>query len=97
MPVYEYHCHKCDEVFQVKQRISDDKLTTHESCGGELERLISSTSFVLKGGGWYKTDYGAPSVSNSGADSGAGAGSDSGAKSEPTGGGHGCGGACGCG
>ena len=47
MPVYEYHCHKCNEVFQVKQRISDDKLTTHESCGGELERLISSTSFVL--------------------------------------------------
>lgn len=93
MPVYEYRCHKCDEVFQVKQKMSDDKLTTHESCGGELERLISSTSFVLKGGGWYKTDYASPSAAKSGGDGGG----DAAAKSEPSGGGHGCGGACACG
>jgi predicted nucleic acid-binding Zn ribbon protein len=39
------------------QKISDDPLTECSSCGGELKKLITGTSFVLKGGGWYVTDY----------------------------------------
>lgn len=39
------------------QKITDDPLTQCSSCGGELKKLITNTSFVLKGGGWYVTDY----------------------------------------
>lgn len=57
MPVYEYKCTKCNKQFEVTQRITDGPLTDCSSCGGELKRLITNTSFVLKGNGWYVTDY----------------------------------------
>lgn len=57
MPIYEYRCTACDEVFEYMQRMSDDPKTTCESCGGTLERLISRSAFHLKGGGWYKDLY----------------------------------------
>jgi putative FmdB family regulatory protein len=57
MPIYEYKCTKCGDQFEVNQRMSDDQLTKCESCGGKLNKLISNTSFVLKGSGWYVTDY----------------------------------------
>ncbi|MBV8841681.1 MAG: zinc ribbon domain-containing protein [Bryobacterales bacterium] len=57
MPLYEYRCSKCDTVFEVLQKFSDAPLTTHESCGGALERLISAPGFQFKGSGWYVTDY----------------------------------------
>ena len=58
MPLYEYHCRKCDATFEVRQKFSDEPLTEHEDCGGEVERLISVPSFQFKGSGWYVTDYG---------------------------------------
>jgi putative FmdB family regulatory protein len=57
MPIYEYRCEKCGKVFEVLQRFSDTPLTTHEDCGGEVEKLISHSAFQLKGSGWYQTDY----------------------------------------
>lgn len=59
MPLYEYKCHKCGDVFEKIQKFSDDPLTTHEAgdCGGEVERLISSPAIQFKGTGWYVTDY----------------------------------------
>lgn len=57
VPIYEYECQKCGEVTEVMQRITEDPLTTCETCGGQIKRLISNTSFVLKGTGWYATDY----------------------------------------
>jgi putative FmdB family regulatory protein len=57
MPIYEYRCVKCSEQFEIAQKITDDPLTVHDSCGGELRKLITNTSFVLKGSGWYVTDY----------------------------------------
>ena len=57
MPIYEYKCTKCNEQFEVMQKISDDPLIECSSCGGELKKLITGTSFVLKGSGWYVTDY----------------------------------------
>jgi putative FmdB family regulatory protein len=44
-------------VFEVKQRISEAPLTTCEACGGTVRRLLSPAPFILKGGGWYVTDY----------------------------------------
>lgn len=57
MPIYEYKCTKCGDQLEVNQRMSDDQLTKCEACGGKLKKLISNTSFVLKGSGWYVTDY----------------------------------------
>jgi len=58
MPVYEYHCSKCEKNFDVLQKFSDTPLTTHEECGGPVERVLSAPAFQLKGSGWYATDYG---------------------------------------
>ena len=57
MPLYEYRCSKCDTVFEVLQKFSDAPLTTHENCGGAVERLISAPGFQFRGTGWYVTDY----------------------------------------
>jgi len=57
MPLYEYKCDKCGDVFEVRQRFADEPLQVHEKCGGHVERLISASSFQLKGSGWYATDY----------------------------------------
>ncbi len=57
MPVYEYKCTKCNNEFEVMQKITEDPLTVCSSCGGALKKLITNTSFVLKGSGWYVTDY----------------------------------------
>jgi putative FmdB family regulatory protein len=56
MPIYEYRCKQCG-VFEVTQRITENPLGTCPTCEGEVRRLISVTSFVLKGSGWYATDY----------------------------------------
>jgi len=56
MPIYEYLCKKCGE-FETMQRITDAPLTRCPQCGTKVTKLISSTSFQLKGSGWYATDY----------------------------------------
>jgi putative FmdB family regulatory protein len=57
MPTYEYECLKCPRVFEVRQRITEPALETCDRCGGPIHRLLSATPFILKGGGWYVTDY----------------------------------------
>ena len=57
MPIYEYRCLKCERQFELVRKFSDAPLSTCPECGGELKKLISPTSFVLKGSGWYVTDY----------------------------------------
>ncbi len=57
MPTYEYECEKCRRVFEVRQRITEAPLTTCEACGGRIKRLLSPAPFILKGEGWYVTDY----------------------------------------
>jgi len=57
MPIYEYKCEDCSGEFEIEQKISDKPLKKCPKCGGKVKRLISNTSFVLKGSGWYLTDY----------------------------------------
>jgi putative FmdB family regulatory protein len=57
MPIYEYSCPTCGE-FEVTQRITDAPLKKCPTCKSKVRKLISSTSFQLKGSGWYATDYG---------------------------------------
>jgi putative FmdB family regulatory protein len=59
MPVYEYACEKCGHEFEREQRISENPVKTCPRCRApRARRLISRTSFVLKGSGWYKDLYG---------------------------------------
>lgn len=64
MPIYEYECRACRKTTEAMQKFSDAPLAECPDCGGQLKKLISNTSFVLKGTGWYKTDY-APKVAGS--------------------------------
>jgi putative FmdB family regulatory protein len=57
MPTYEYQCDSCRRVFEIRQRISEPPLATCEACGGPVRRLLSAAPFILKGEGWYVTDY----------------------------------------
>ena len=57
MPIYEYSCTKCGKHTEAMRKVSDPPLTKCPACGGKLTKMISSSSFVLKGSGWYATDY----------------------------------------
>jgi putative FmdB family regulatory protein len=57
VPTYEYQCDQCHRTFEVRQRITAEPLTRCDVCGGPLRRLLSPAPFILKGGGWYVTDY----------------------------------------
>ncbi|MEJ2182318.1 MAG: zinc ribbon domain-containing protein [Nitrospirota bacterium] len=66
MPIYEYRCLDCQERHEAWQKFSDPRLETCPHCGGRLTKLISSTSFVLKGGGWYADGYASADKNNGG-------------------------------
>jgi len=84
MPIYEYQCDNCG-VFEISQRITEDSLKKCPTCKAKVKRLISNTSFMLKGSGWYATDYGHsktnPSSSNESTNSTSGNGKSSESKS----------------
>jgi len=57
VPIYEYQCQKCGEIEEALQKFSDRPLTKCKHCSGKLHKLVSQSSFHLKGSGWYVTDY----------------------------------------
>ncbi len=59
MPIYEYECTKCGKHHEIMQKITAKPLSECSECGGKMKKMISSSSFVLKGTGWYATDYAA--------------------------------------
>lgn len=65
MPIYEYECTKCGKIKEAIQNFSDKPLTKCNHCSGKLHKLISQSSFHLKGTGWYVTDYADKSQSSS--------------------------------
>lgn len=69
MPIYEYQCKSCGKRFEIMQKISDKPVKKCIHCSDEkVEKIMSQSSFALKGSGWYKTDY----VANKTCDAGAG-------------------------
>lgn len=60
MPVYEYECEVCHKNMEFIQKFSDPPMQECPHCGGRLRKLISNTSFVLKGSGWYADGYATP-------------------------------------
>ncbi len=73
MPFYEYECTKCHHQTEVFQKISAPPMAKCELCGGKMKKLISHSSFHLKGSGWYVTDY-ASKTGGHKAETGAGGG-----------------------
>ncbi len=61
MPVYEYECASCGGHFELTRKFSDPDLTECQLCKktNTIRKVLSPTSFVLKGSGWYATDYAA--------------------------------------
>jgi putative FmdB family regulatory protein len=57
MPIYEYVCEKCGSHMEAIQKVGDAPLKRCRKCRGKLEKILSRTSFQLKGSGWYVTDY----------------------------------------
>lgn len=65
MPIYEYKCTECQKEFEVFQSITDDSVPPCKFCQGKAKKMISRSSFHLKGSGWYVTDYGGKKPSSS--------------------------------
>ncbi len=63
MPIYEYECKKCGVTFEAMQNISAKPLKTCSGLGcddkdnGKVQRVVSASGFILKGSGWYTSDY----------------------------------------
>lgn len=58
MPVYEYECPSCQGRFDAMQKFSDPVLDECRLCGAAgIRKVLSAPAFVLKGSGWYVTDY----------------------------------------
>jgi putative FmdB family regulatory protein len=57
MPIYEYECENCGQIEEAWQKIADAPLDTCNKCQGKLHKIVSQSSFHLKGTGWYVTDY----------------------------------------
>jgi putative FmdB family regulatory protein len=57
MPIYEYQCEKCNDVFEIFHKIEEDCNVSCPKCLGPARKLISATNFILKGSGFYVNDY----------------------------------------
>jgi putative FmdB family regulatory protein len=57
MPIYEYMCNECGKKFERIESFNDDTEIECQYCPGRAKRVVSQSSFVLKGTGWYQTDY----------------------------------------
>jgi putative FmdB family regulatory protein len=63
MPIYEYGCEKCGQLTEIWQKFSDRPISECKLCHGKMKKLISQSTFHLKGTGWYVTDYASKSAS----------------------------------
>jgi putative FmdB family regulatory protein len=57
VPTYGYECNSCKERFEVFQKITEEPLTIHDGCGGQVRRLLYPVGIVFKGSGFYVNDY----------------------------------------
>ena len=75
MPIYEYRCNACNIQFELRQKFSDPPADRCSTCGGTVRKIVSATSFSLKGAGWFGDGYGKKAEStNSEGDKAAGIG-----------------------
>ena len=92
MPIYEYRCDECQQLFEEWCKHIEESNVIHSCpiCRGQAHRIISNTSFALKGGGWYVTEYGsrksadAPTQCSDAADCGGASGDTASASATPS-------------
>ena len=84
MPLYEYQCESCQKRFEKIQKYSDPPIETCPSCGGRVNKLLSSPAIQFKGTGWYITDYAKKSSTESGSKTTSGSSSSSSSSSGDT-------------
>ncbi|NVJ04570.1 zinc ribbon domain-containing protein [Myxococcus sp. AM001] len=85
MPIYEYSCQSCGKMIDVLQKISDPAPATCSACGaeGSMTKVVSRSSFVLKGGGWYSDLYSSTKKDGGGSTSSSSASSSTSSASTP--------------
>jgi len=64
MPIHEYKCRRCEAVVERIEGMHDRQMRKCPSCGGKVDQMISHSAFVLKGTGWYASDYGTKNHDN---------------------------------
>jgi len=64
MPIHEYQCRKCEAVVERIEGVHDGPMRKCPTCGGKVDQMMSAGAFILKGTGWYATDYGTKSHDN---------------------------------
>jgi putative FmdB family regulatory protein len=84
MPLYEYQCESCQKRFEKIQKYSDPPIETCPSCGGRVNKLLSSPAIQFKGTGWYITDYAKKSSTESSSKNTSGSSSSSSSSSGDT-------------
>ncbi len=57
MPIYEFECQSCGKVEEIFIQTKNNTIPMKCDCGGKFKKIISQSSFLLKGSGWYATDY----------------------------------------
>ena len=58
MPIYAYECSDCGNSKDILQKLSDKHLEICPECGKKnFARKLTAAGFVLKGSGWYATDF----------------------------------------
>ena len=57
MPIYEYRCEN-GHLFEVMQKITEDPVTTCQTCEAPVQRVFHPVAVHFKGSGFYNTDYG---------------------------------------
>jgi putative FmdB family regulatory protein len=82
MPIYEYACEKCGKLVEQIQKVTDAGPKKCEHCGGGMSRVMSRSSFQLKGGGWYKDLYSSAPAKKDGASESKGGSDSKGSSSE---------------
>jgi len=66
MPIYEYHCDKCNTTIEKIQQFSDPIQTVCEVCGGPVKKLMGKPALQFKGTGFYITDYARKGMTDAG-------------------------------
>ena len=59
MPIYNYECKKCGnkkEIFYTSIP-KDDIIVVCDKCNSDMKKIISTTTFILKGSGWADSGY----------------------------------------
>jgi putative FmdB family regulatory protein len=58
MPIYEFECSACGNVFDRLQKLSDPDPDACPNCGkSKVHRRVTAPAFRLSGSGWYETDF----------------------------------------